>query len=60
MHNIDVCMAPLIENLQVLWKGVATYDVMRVEGHKHFTLRTILMCTIHDYQTYGLQARCVH
>jgi hypothetical protein len=60
IHNIDVCMAPLIEDLQVLWKGVAKYDVMRFEGHKHFTLRTILIWTIHDYLTYGLQARCVH
>ncbi len=60
MHNINVHMAPLIEDLQMLWKGVATYDVMKVEGHKHFTLRTILMWTIHDYLTCGLQARCVH
>jgi len=60
MHKIDVYMAPLIEDLQMLWKGVARYDVMRVVGHKHFTLRTILMWTIHDYLTYGLQARCVH
>jgi hypothetical protein len=27
MHNFDVCMAPLIEELQDLWKGVPTYDV---------------------------------
>jgi hypothetical protein len=38
MHNMDVHVAPLIEELQVLWKGVATYDVMKVEVHKHFYL----------------------
>jgi hypothetical protein len=31
MHNIHVYMAPLIEELQVLWRGVATYDVARVK-----------------------------
>jgi Fe2+ transport system protein B len=31
MHNINVYMAPLIKELQVLWKGVAAYDVARVE-----------------------------
>jgi hypothetical protein len=32
MHNIDVYMAPLIDELQVLWRGVAAYDVARAEG----------------------------
>jgi hypothetical protein len=27
MHNFDVHMAPLIEELHDLWKGVPTYDV---------------------------------
>jgi hypothetical protein len=30
MHNMDVYLAPLIEELQVLWKGVAVYDVSKV------------------------------
>jgi hypothetical protein len=54
MHNIDVYMAPLIEELQVLWKGVATYDVARVEGQGYFTLRTILMWTSMISQHMGL------
>jgi hypothetical protein len=29
MHNIDVYMAPLIEKLQMLWRGVVTYDVAK-------------------------------
>jgi hypothetical protein len=31
MHNIDVYMAPLIEELQVLWRGAIAYDVARVK-----------------------------
>jgi len=32
MHNIDVYMAPLIEELQVLWSRVVAYDVAKVKG----------------------------
>jgi hypothetical protein len=49
MQNINVYMAPLIEVLQELWKGVITYDVSRTEGERHFTLRTMFMWTIHDF-----------
>jgi hypothetical protein len=31
MHNIDVYMVLLIEELQVLWMGVVANDVLRVE-----------------------------
>jgi hypothetical protein len=60
MHIINVYMAPLIEELQVLQKGVAAYDVARVKRQQHFTLKTILIWTIHDFPTYGLVAGCVH
>jgi hypothetical protein len=53
-------MAPLIEELQVLWRGVATYDVARVKRQWHFTLRAILMWMIHDFLAYGLTTKCVH
>jgi hypothetical protein len=29
-------MAPLIEELQVLWRGVATYDVATLKGVRNF------------------------
>jgi hypothetical protein len=32
MHNLDVYMQPLIDKLQELWKGVATYDVLKAKG----------------------------
>jgi hypothetical protein len=53
-------MAPLIEKLKMLWKGVAAYDVARPNGQRHFTLRAILMWTIHDFLAYGLVVGCVH
>jgi hypothetical protein len=53
-------MVPLIEKLKMLWKGVAAYDVSRLNGQRHFTLRAILMWIIHDFLTYGLVAGCVH
>ncbi len=60
MHNIDVYMAILIKEFQVLWRGVVAYDVAKVKGKKHFILQAMLMWTIHDYPTYGLVARCVN
>jgi hypothetical protein len=32
IHKINVYMTHLIEELQVLWRGVATYDVARAKG----------------------------
>jgi hypothetical protein len=60
MHNFDVYIPPLIEELQDLWKGVLAYDLGRAIGQRQFTLRAILMWTIHDYLTYGLVSRSVH
>jgi hypothetical protein len=59
MYHMDVYLAPLIEELQVLWKGVVIYDVAKVETQKHFTLRAISLWMIHDFPSYGLLARCV-
>jgi hypothetical protein len=44
----------------MLWRGVAAYDVVRLNGQRHFTLKTILMWTIHDFPIYGLMVGCVH
>jgi hypothetical protein len=60
MHNFDVYMASLIEELHDMWKGLPTYDVGQIIGQRQFTLRTILMWTIHDYLAYGLMSRSVH
>ena len=50
-NNIDVYLAPLIEDLNTLWhKGVKAYDAFRQES---FTLRAILLWIINDFPAYG-------
>jgi hypothetical protein len=34
MHDFDVYMAPIIEELKLLWKGVLAYDVVRIVGQR--------------------------
>jgi hypothetical protein len=49
--NIDVFLAPLIDDLMELWYGVLAWDVVKSEA---FTLRAMLLWCIHDYPAYGL------
>ena len=60
-------LAPLIEELQRLWKGVMTTDGSVLEKassseesiystNPNFNLRAILMWSIHDFPAYGLLA----
>ena len=53
-ENIDVYLAPLIEELQELWRGVKAVDVSGELGNRNFNLKAILMWCIHDYPAYGL------
>jgi len=57
--NMDTYMAPLIEELQELWKGVISFDVLAEVGKQTFKLRGIFMGTIHDFLAYGLIMGCV-
>ena len=52
-ENIDVYLAPLIEELQELWSGVDAVDVSGEHGQRNFKLKAILMWCIHDYPAYG-------
>ncbi|XP_074287969.1 uncharacterized protein LOC141613133 [Silene latifolia] len=50
-NDIDVYLAPLINDLKILWEtGVEVYDAYRNEL---FNLRAMLFCTIQDYPVYG-------
>ena len=50
-NEIDVYLAPLIEDLQELWlKGVEVFEEF---SKTRFNLRAILMWTIHDFPAYG-------
>ncbi|XP_071700545.1 uncharacterized protein [Rutidosis leptorrhynchoides] len=50
-NDIDVYLAPLIDDLQTLWNpGVAVYDAYKKET---FNLRSMIFCTISDFPAYG-------
>jgi hypothetical protein len=50
-NDIDVYLAPLIEDLLKLWnEGVEVYDSFQKE---HFTLRAMIFCMVNDYPALG-------
>lgn len=54
--DIDVYLAPRIEELITLWKGVLTYDSFK---KSEFVMRSRLLWVIHDYPALGTLSRCV-
>lgn len=56
-NNIDVYLAPLIDDLKTLWEnGVEAYDAHKQE---YFTLKVVLLWTISDFPTYDNLSSCV-
>ncbi|XP_028078309.1 uncharacterized protein LOC114280176 [Camellia sinensis] len=54
-NDIDVYLAPLIDDLKMLWKvGVEAYDVYK----EHFRLKAILLWTINDFPALGNLSSC--
>ena len=51
--NLQVYLAPLIEELHIMWQGIDVEDKSRVGQQKKFNLKAILMWTMHDYPGYG-------
>jgi len=49
--NVDVFLAPLIDDLLELYRGIHAWDIVKREA---FTLRVMLLWCIHDYPAYGL------
>ena len=50
-NDIDVYLAPLIDDLNNLWNdGVKAYDAYKDED---FTLKAVLLWTINDFPAYG-------
>ena len=49
----SVYLAPFIDELQDLWKGIEVVDNSKTRRRKVFNLRAILMWTMHDYPGYG-------
>ncbi|XP_073132800.1 uncharacterized protein [Henckelia pumila] len=56
-NDIDVYLAPLIDDLKFLWDtGVEAYDAYRQET---FSLRAFLLWTINDFPAYGNMSGCI-
>lgn len=49
-NDIDVYLQPLIEELQILWHGVDTFDASKGEM---FSMRAALLWTINDFPAYA-------
>nr|XP_043619644.1 uncharacterized protein LOC122591440 [Erigeron canadensis] len=50
-NNIDVYLAPLLDDLKQLWStGVEVFDAYK---EQRFQLRALLYCTINDFPAYG-------
>ena len=60
MENFDVFMELLVEELLELREGVPAYDILKDVGSQEFTLRRMLLWTIHDYPRYGTVGGFAH
>jgi hypothetical protein len=49
MGNFDVYLAPALEELQDLWNGVKAMDVLAPPESREFTLKAMLIWTIHYF-----------
>ncbi len=50
-EDIDVYLAPLIEELKLLWdNGVPMFDT---HSDSYFTLQAMVFCTVNDFPAYG-------
>ena len=50
-NDIDVCLTPLLEELEKLWlEGVEVFDAV---SREHFKMHAMLLCTINDFPAYG-------
>jgi hypothetical protein len=56
----DVYMEPLVEELLELWSSVPVFDITEEEGLRNFTLRVMLIWTIHDFPGYGIVGGFAH
>lgn len=50
---MDVYLAPVVDELKLIWEGIQIQDVTRHSGHRALNLRAILIWTMHDFPGYG-------
>ena len=54
VRNMDIYLEPLIEELEILWRGIQVHDVSRRPIAARDTMvKGILMWTMHDYRGYS-------
>ena len=53
VKNMDVYLAPLIDELRILWNGIEVKDMSKQSGQRLTTVQGILMWTMHDWPGYG-------
>jgi hypothetical protein len=53
-EGLDMYIKPLIEELQLLWKGVIAQDFSKPVGDRQFKLCGLILWTISNYPAYGL------
>ena len=54
VKNMDVYLAPFIDEMQLLWKGITMYDISRPPSNMSFMLYGVLCWTIHDFPGLGV------
>jgi hypothetical protein len=52
-ETFDVYLQPLVDELLQLWRGIPAYDITKDVASRCFTLRGMLLWTIHDFPGYG-------
>ncbi len=45
-ENIDVYLEPLLEELEILWRGVRAVDVKKLKRSQAFVLKTLCMWSL--------------
>jgi hypothetical protein len=54
VKNMDVYLAPLIDEMQLLWKGIRMYDISCPPSNMYFMLYGVLCWTIHYFPRLGV------
>ena len=54
VKNMDVYLAPFIDEMQLLWKGITMYDISHPPSNRSFMLYGVLCWTIHDFPGFGV------
>jgi hypothetical protein len=54
VKNMDVYIAPFIDEMKLLWKGIRMYDISHTPSNRSFMLYGVLCWIIHDFPRLGV------